>query len=151
MKNLVKKLLTQTDLTAIAAAIGRAEETTAGEIRVSIRQKRRWREKKLSIEAMSRQEFHSLGMTKTKDRTGVLIFLLLDDRKFFILADDGIHTKVDQSTWTKIADEISSHFSQNNFQYGIIHGVQAVGKVLSQYFPRQTNNTNELPNEVHVR
>lgn len=150
MKNLVKKLFTKEDLTAIAAAISGAEKTTAGEIRVSIRQKRRWRERKLSIEEMARREFHDLRMTKTKDQTGILIFLLMDERKFFILADEGIHTMVEEATWAKIADEISAHFSKNNFHQGMIHGVQEVGKVLSRFFPRKTNDTNELPNDVHV-
>jgi uncharacterized membrane protein len=151
MKNLVKNLFTKEDLAAIAAAIGETEKTTSGEIRVSIRQKRRWRERKLSIEEMARREFHDLGMTKTKDQTGILIFLLMDERKFFILADEGIHTKVEESTWTKVAEEISSHFSKKNFHQGIIHGVQAVGKVLSRFFPRKANDINELPNDVHVR
>jgi uncharacterized membrane protein len=151
MKNLVKKLFTKEDLAAIAAAIGEAEKTTAGEIRVSIRQKRRWRERKLNIEEMARREFHNLGMTKTKDRTGILIFLLMDERKFFIFADEGIHTKVEITTWTKIAEEMSSHFSKKNFHQGLIHGVQAVGRVLSRFFPRKANDTNELPNDVLVR
>jgi uncharacterized membrane protein len=150
MKNLVKKLFTKEDLAAIAAAISEAEKTTAGEIRVSIRQKRRWRERKLSIEEMARREFHDLGMTKTKDQTGILIFLLMDERKFFILADEGIHTKVEEAAWTRIAEEMSSHFSKKNFHQGMIHGVQAVSRVLSQFFPRKVNDTNELPNDVHV-
>ena len=150
MKNLVKKLFTKEDLAAIAAAISEAEKTTAGEIRVSIRQKRRWRERKLSIEEMARREFHDLGMTKTKDQTGILIFLLMDERKFFILADEGIHTKVEGTTWTKIAEEMSSHFSKKNFHQGVIHGVQAVGKVLSRFFPRKADDRNELPNDVRV-
>jgi uncharacterized membrane protein len=151
MRNLVKKLFTKEDLAAIATAIGEAEKTTAGEIRVSIRQKRRRRERKLTVEEMARCEFQELGMTKTKDRTGVLLFLLIEERKFFILADEGIHTKVEKDTWTKIASEMSSHFSQNNFRHGMIFGVQAVGKVLSQFFSRKANDTNELPNDVHVR
>ncbi|MGA3287564.1 MAG: TPM domain-containing protein [Bacteroidota bacterium] len=151
MKNLVKKLFTKEDLSAIAAAISEAEKLTAGEIRVSIRQKRRWRERKLSIEEMARREFHDLGMTKTKDHTGILIFLLMDERKFFILADEGIHNKVEEATWTKIAEEISSHFSKKNFHQGVIHGVQAVGRVLSRFFPRKATDTNELPNDVHVQ
>jgi uncharacterized membrane protein len=150
MKNLVKKLFTKEDLAAIAAAISEAEKTTAGEIRVSIRQKRRWREKKLNIEEMARLEFHDLGMTKTKERTGVLIFLLMDERKFFILADEGIHTKVEAATWTQIAEEMASHFLKKNFQQGMINSVQAVSRILSRFFPRKANDINELPNDVHV-
>jgi len=150
MKNLLKKLFTKEDLALIASAINEAEKTTAGEIRVSIRQRRRWREKKLNIEEMARQEFHSLGMTKTKDQTGILIFLLMDEKKFFILADKGIHTKVEQASWTRIAEEMSSLFSKKDFRQGVIHGVQAVSKVLSQFFPQKANDKNELPNDVHV-
>jgi uncharacterized membrane protein len=151
MKNLVKKMFTKEDLAAIATVIGGAEKTTAGEIRVNLRQKRRWRERKYTIEEMARQEFQKLGMPKTKDRTGILIFLLLEDRKFYVLADEGIHTKVEEGVWTKIAAEMSVHFSQSNFRNGIIHGVQAVGEILSQYFPRKSDDTNELPNDVTVR
>jgi len=151
MKNLIKKLFTKEDLIAIATAIGGAEKTTAGEIRVSIRQKRRWRERKCTIEEMARQEFQLLGMAKTKDRTGILIFLLLEDKKFFILADEGIHTKVEDGVWTKIAGEMSVHFSQSNFRNGIIHGVQSVGNTLSKYFPRKSGDINELTNDVTVR
>ena len=144
-------MFTKEDLSAIASAIGEAEKTTAGEIRVSIRQKRKWREKKHTIEEMARKEFRLLGMTKTKDRTGILIFLLLEDKKFFILADDGIHTKVEDGTWDKVANEMSDHFSQNNFRLGIIHGIQSVGVELSKYFPRKSDDINELPNDVHVQ
>jgi uncharacterized membrane protein len=151
MKNLVKQMFTKEDLDAIASAVGEAEKTTAGEIRVSIRQKRKWREKKRTIEEIARQEFHVLGMTKTKDRTGILIFLLLEDKKFFILADDGIHTKVKDGVWDTIAHEMSNHFSQKNFRLGILHGVQSVGAELSKYFPRKYDDTNELPNDVRVR
>lgn len=150
MRNLIKKMFTKEDLSAIVTAIGKAEKTTAGEIRVSIRQKRRWREKKLSIQDIARREFQVLGMNKTKERTGVLIFLLLEDKKFFILADDGIHTKVEDGKWTKIAGEMSSHFSKNNFRQGIIQCVQMVGEELSKFFPRKADDKNELPNDVRV-
>ncbi len=150
MENLIKNLLTKEDIAAIVSAIGESEKTTAGEIRVSIRQKRRWREKKLSINEMARREFFNLGMTKTQDKTGILIFLLMEERKFYIFADGGIHAKVKETTWTKIAEDMSFHFGKKNFQQGIIHGVQEVGKVLSQFFPRKTNDVNELPNDVRI-
>jgi len=150
MENLVKNLLTKEDLAAIVTAIGEAEKTTAGEIRVSVRQKRRWRERKLSIEEMARQEFRDLGMAKTKDKTGILIFLLMEEKKFYIFADEGIYAKVETSTWDKIAEDMSSQFSKKNFQQGIIKGVEEVGRVLSQFFPRKADDINELPNTVRV-
>ena len=152
MRNLAKKMFPQEDLTAIANAIGEAEKTTSGEIRVDIKQRRGWRERKASIETMARHEFHRLGMTATQQRTGILIFLLLKEKQFYILADDGIHTKVADGTWDAIAKEMSEHFLQQNFKNGIIHGVERVGQVLSQYFPAAPGDTaNELSNEVSIR
>jgi uncharacterized membrane protein len=150
MKNLVKKLFTKEDLAAIVTAIGDAEKKTSGEIRVSIRQKRRWREKKLNIEEMTRREFHALKMARTQDRTGILIFLLMEEKKFFIFADEGIHSKVKETTWTKIAENMSYQFSKKNFNRGIILGIQEVGDVLSRFFPRKEDDINELPNTVRV-
>jgi len=115
------------------------------EIRISIRQKRGWWERKLTIEEMARRDFHLLGMTQTKDRIGILIFLLLQDRKFFILADEGIHKKVEDSRWTEIAGEMSVQFSKNNFKDGIIRGVRVMGEILSNNFPRKDDDINELP------
>ena len=151
MGNLVKKIFSKEDLAEIAKAIGEAEKTTSGEIRVSVRQRRQWRERKFGIEEIARREFQSLGMTKTRDRTGVLLFLLLQDRKFFILADEGIHTKVEDGTWANIAADVSAHFSKNNFRHGIVHGVNAIGEVLSKFFPRKSDDSNELPDDVHVK
>jgi uncharacterized membrane protein len=143
-------LFTKEDLTSIISAIGKAEKITSGEIRVSIRQKRCWREKKLTIEEIARREFQLLGMGKKKERTGILIFLLLEDKKFYLFADEGIHTKVEDGKWKKIAGEMSSHFSQKNFRQGIIQGVQMVGEELSKFFPPKSGDANELPNDVRV-
>jgi uncharacterized membrane protein len=150
MTHHVKKLFAKEDLAAIVLAIKEAEKTTAGEIRVSIRQKRGWRERKLTVEQLARKEFHILRMTKTKERIGVLIFLLLQQKQFFILADEGIHTKVENGTWERIAGEMSEHFSKQSFRQGIVHGIHAVGRELSKHFPRTSSDENELSDEVHV-
>lgn len=148
--NLIKKLFTKEDLSAIADAIGAAEKKTAGEIRVSIRHRRHLNERSWTVEQLARKEFHHLGMTKTKERIGILIFLLLKDHSFYILADEGIHSKVAEGTWTAIAAEMSSHFSKNNFRAGVLHGVQEVAAVLAKNFPPQPGDINELPNEVNI-
>ena len=145
-----KKLFSEKDLKIIADTIGEVESSTSGEVRVSIRQKRRWGEKKLSIEQLARMEFHNLGMTQTRDRTGVLIFLLLQERQFYILADEGIHTKVEEGTWQNIANEISTQFAQQHFFEGIIKGIRSVGEVLAKNFPRKSDDKNELPNSVTI-
>ncbi len=150
MTNHVKKLLPESDLHAIAKFIAEQELATSGQIRVSVRQRRTTKERELSIEDLARKEFHALGMTKTEERSGVLIFLLLEDRKFHILADAGIHAKVREGTWERIAGEMGRHFSEQKFKEGILHGVKAVAGELSSHFPPKPGGTNELPDTVKV-
>ncbi len=151
MTNHVKKLLSEGDLHAIATTIGEQEQTTSGQIRVSIRQRRTRKEHGRTVEELARSEFHHLGMTKTSERSGVLIFLLLEDRKFHILADAGIHGKVKEGTWERIAAEMGRHFSEQKFKDGLLHGIKAVASELSAHFPHKPGGKNELPDTVSVR
>ncbi len=146
----VRKFLPEADLHAIAQFIHEQEQRTSGQIRVSIRQRRSRKERGLSVEDLSRKEFHSLGMTKTSGRTGVLIFFLLEDRKFHILADEGIHTKVSDGTWETITGEMARHFGEKKFREGIEHGIRAVANELARNFPRRPGDHDELPDTVRV-
>ncbi|MGB2867676.1 MAG: TPM domain-containing protein [Bacteroidota bacterium] len=150
-RNQLKTILSNKDLKDIGDAVTGAEQNTSGEIRVAIRQRRGFNERKTPLEVIAQREFHQLGMTRTEGRTGVLIFLILEDRKFRIVADQGIHAKVGEAAWQKVANEISSHFSDKKFKEGILHGVSEVGKMLATHFPPSGNNKNELSNDVWVR
>lgn len=150
MPNLVKSFLSKQELKEIAQAIAAAEKRTSGEIRVSIRQKRSKKERSLSVEQLARHEFVHLGMTKTEERTGILIFILLDAREFFILADEHINQKVEPDTWKKVADAMSVHFSRKEFLHGLLSAVRSVGDHLAKHFPPSAHNKNELPDEVEI-
>ena len=147
----VKKFLPESDLHAIARFIGEQELSTSGQIKVSIRQRRARKERGVSIEDLARKEFHALGMTKTTERTAVLIFLLLEDRKFHILADEGIHKKVTEGTWQIIANEMARHFSEQKFLDGILQGIRAVAAELRKHFPPKPGMNRELSNTVRLQ
>ena len=140
--------LSSTDMGTIAAAIAEAEKSTAGEIRVSIRRRRTWKERRLSIHEMALQEFQRLGMEKTKDKTGVLLYFLTAERKFHIIADEGIHTKVADGYWDTLAAALGGHFKEERFCHGICEAVQEIGRTLTREFPVQSDDTNELSNDV---
>lgn len=136
------------DLQKISEAIAAAEGSTNGELRVVIRHRRHWKERKQSLHELALGEFYRLGMQNTRDRTGVLILLLLSDRKFQIIADEGIHRRVQDGTWDEIASQITSHFKRGNFLVGIVEAVKQVGAVLQVHFPRRPDDRNELPDNV---
>ena len=147
---LIYHFVNDDELLRISNKIKEMEKTTAGEICVSIKEKRSLLEKRKSLREMAEKEFFKLGVANTRDKTGILIFLLLEDRKFYILADSGINAKVTQETWDKIKDEIQKKFARGEFCKGLIFGVEEVGKILSTHFPIKADDTNELSNRITV-
>ena len=138
------------DFLRISGAIKKAESTTAGEIKISIKEKREFFRKKKSLFELASEDFHRLGMTNTRDKTGILIYILLSEKKFYILADEGINGKVEQSVWDAIRDRMARKFSLGHFADGIIEGIEEIGKVLSEYFPIKADDTNELTDRVEI-
>jgi uncharacterized membrane protein len=89
--------------------------------------------------------FSHLRIWDTAHNNGVLIYLLLADRKVEIIADRGIDAKVGAAGWQKICASMESDFRGGNFAGGVIKGIQAVSRELAKYFPRQSAGPNELP------
>ena len=147
---LIYHFVNDDELLRISNKIKEMEKTTAGEICVSIKERRSLLEKRKSLKELAEKEFFKLGVANTRDKTGILIFLLLEDRKFYILADSGINAKVTQETWDKIKDEIQKKFARGEFCKGLIFGVEEVGKILSSHFPIKADDTNELSNRITV-
>jgi len=144
---LLRRYLKRDDLRFLSEKIAEAEQKTNGEIRVVLRHRRRRKERSLSLHELALQEFYHLGMHKTPQRTGVLIMLLLTERKFHIIADEGIHSRVPEGTWDSIAAVMSDHFKKGNYRDGLAKAIEAVGSVLVQHFPR-TEDRNHLSDGV---
>lgn len=148
---LIDKYFTKEDLRQITTACSKAEKQTAGEIRVSIFSKRPRKLRKKSLEEVALGEFYRLGMDKTRDKTGILLLIILAERKFQILADSGINAKVDQQTWDELAGQLSARFKEGKYLEGIRNCIQQIGAILEQHFPIKSDDTNELSNEVSVQ
>lgn len=149
MKNrLIYNFFSDDDFLRISNQIKKFERNTSGEIRIAIKEHRSFWEYKQDIKDLAAKEFRKLGMTGTKDKTGILLFLLLGERKFYILADEGINSRVNPDTWDKVRDEIQNNFREGKFASGIIHSIERVGNILSEHFPIRKDDTNELSNKV---
>ena len=62
------------------------------------------------VEKVARKAFVRLGMDRTAQRNGVLIFLVPSRKRFAVLGDEGIHAKVGQDFWDEAAACLSAHF-----------------------------------------
>ena len=127
----------------IVSAIQEAELNTSGEIRIHI-------EATSKKEAYERAQevFGELQMHQTEQRNGVLLYLAVDDHQFAICGDEGIDKVVADDFWDCTRDIMASNFKKGNFKEGIIAGILNAGEQLKQFFPYQTDDTNELSNEI---
>ena len=128
---------------AIQKAIEGAEHQTSGEIRVHL-------ESVCKADVLDRAAwlFKKLKMNKTKERNGVLIYLSINDRKFAIIGDSGINKVVPSGFWNEIKELMIFHFSKGEFAEGVITGIEKTGEKLKQFFPYQTDDVNELSDEI---
>ena len=134
---------TADDRERIRGAVKEAESLTSGEIRVYI-------EDKCKGEVMDRAAFifGELMMHKTDERNGVLIYLAIDDKKFAIIGDAGIHAKTGDHFWDAIKTNMADHFRQSQFTQGLITAIKESGEALQKFFPHQPDDRNELSDEI---
>jgi len=127
----------------IVEAIQTAEKQTSGEIRVHIEHvcKRNplKRAKKL---------FHKLEMDQTEQQNGVLLYIASDDHKVAIYGGKGIHEQVGQLFWDDVLQQLIENFRNDYVERGIKKAVRQIGEKLKTYFPYQTDDENELSDEI---
>lgn len=128
---------------AIKQSIANAELNTSGEIRVHIDNTC-----KGDVLDCAANMFHEMKMDTTELRNGVLFYLAVSDHKFAILGDKGINEKVPADFWDHIKDVMLAHFKQQQFTEGLCKGIEMAGEKLKANFPLQSNDTNELTNDV---
>lgn len=87
-------------------------------------------------------------MHKTELSNGVLIYVSIDDQQLVILGDKGINAVVSDDFWETTKDKIITQFKNKNYKQGLIDGILEAGQQLKQHFPYQSDDTNELDNEI---
>jgi uncharacterized membrane protein len=127
----------------ILAAIKEAEEASSGEIRVHI-------ETSFEGDVLDRAAwvFKKLGMHKTALRNGVLFYLAIETRKFAVIGDAGINSKVHADFWDSTKEVMLKNFREGNFTEGLSKGIIMAGEQLKTHFPHQRNDVNELPDDI---
>jgi uncharacterized membrane protein len=126
-------------------AIKEAELNTSGEVRIHL-------EKRCGKDVLDRaaKVFSNLSMHKTKLRNGVLFYLAYESHKFAIIGDAGINTRVPPNFWDQIKEEMQSNFKKGDFFRGLKNGVLQSGKALKEHFPYQSDDVNELSDDISM-
>lgn len=127
----------------IKLSIEWAEKATSGEVRVCI-------ESVCEKDAYERavECFFDLEMQNTKLKNGVLVYVALDAHKFAIIGDTGINNLVADNFWDSTKSLMLEKFKAGEVAEGISVGIIEAGKQLKKYFPYQSDDLNELPDDI---
>jgi len=140
--NIPRIFFTTEELQRIGEAIAAVEKATSAEIRVRI-------ERRCECNPLERAKtlMTELGMTATKRRTAVLIYIALENHEFTIFGDEGIHKVLEDDGWAELSKQLSEYFRKGEFCEGLIEIINKIGVILSRSFPAAAENINELTNE----
>ncbi|HEX4797956.1 MAG TPA: TPM domain-containing protein [Burkholderiales bacterium] len=149
----VRRAFPPAAMRAIEKTIGEEERRHAGQMRFAVEASLPLGE--LLRGARSRERavgwFGRLGVWDTEHNSGVLIYLLLADRRVEIVADRGIHSRVGTAAWEAICGEMQQEFARGQFERGVVIGVRAVSDLLAAHYPaRGGDKPNELPDKPVV-
>jgi len=101
-----------------------------------------------AVHTRSLAAFTSHGLHYTKAHTGILIFASLLEHRVVVLADRGIHEKVEDGTWNGIVNTITESLKSSNGCDGFCRAIGRCGEILAQHFPRSADDRDELPNKL---
>ena len=139
----VRTFLTRGEREGVVRAIRDAEAKTSGEVVVHLAERTR---QTPTIDA--REAFEKTGLTKTRERNGVLFFVSTRDHKLAVIGDKGIHDHVAPEFWAEVVKHVETRFGEGRFGDGLAEGIAMTGAELARFFPRRADDANELPDSV---
>ena len=95
--------------------------------------------------------FGKLRVWDTERNNGVLIYVLLAERKIEIVADRGLAQHVDAKTWQAVIQKMRLSFKDQQFEAGLAFAIEQVSRQLIAYFPDAAPHSNELPDALLVQ
>jgi uncharacterized membrane protein len=138
-----KYFISQLDDQKIVDAIAAAELRTSGEIRVFI-----------AADAIAdalpeaKRQFTAMGMEKTAERNGVLIYIAPKSQTFAVVGDQGVHAECGEQFWNATANQMKSLLKENKFTEALLVSITNIAEVLARHFPRRDDDRDELPNQI---
>lgn len=150
----VHRQLGKPGLARLHELVKASETRHLGELRLCIEGGLDWQALRQKQTARTRalQLFSTLRVWDTEHNNGVLIYLLLADRRIEILADRGIMARAGHEPWAHIAQDLARQLHEGHFEEGLGQAIEAVTQLLTQHFPADPDqdNPNELPDKVVV-
>jgi uncharacterized membrane protein len=142
-ERLLDRLLSPQDQERVLQKIEEIESRSSGEVRVHVTDRR----VKDALDS-ARKTFAALGMTRTRRRNGVLVFLSLPSRKLAIVGDEGVDRVAAPEYWQNLARTLSERFAADSYTDGLLEVLRQVEEVLVEHFPYEEGDLDELPDDI---
>jgi hypothetical protein len=91
--------------------------------------------------------FGRLQVWDTEHNNGVLIYLLLTERRIEIVADRGLTQHTQGDDWLNVMLNLRQHLQKGDFETGLTQALDAVSALLCTHCPH-TAHHNELPDPI---
>jgi putative membrane protein len=101
-----------------------------------------------AVHMRSLAAFTAHGLHYTKNHTGILIFASLFERRVVVLADRGIHEKVQDGTWDEIVRIVTAGLKSNDGCAAFCAAIEECRKILAGHFPRSPEDRDELEDKL---
>jgi uncharacterized membrane protein len=141
-------------LQRIAGAVAAGEARHRGEVCFAVDAALSWHEVLRGTDARQRAEatFSRLRVWDTEANNGVLVYLLLADRRIEIVADRGLAGLVSDAQWRGVCALMEERLRAGEPETAAVAGIAAVSDLLALHFPRRPGDAdaNELPDMPHL-
>jgi putative membrane protein len=100
------------------------------------------------VQERALRAFYEKGLYKTRDNTGVLFFISLLEHRVWLLADEGIYSKIPQADLQEYAQDIAKSVKSGTTATALCREIRNIGAVLAEHFPIKPDDINELSDHV---
>ena len=102
------------------------------------------------VESRARETFQRLKIRGTKNANGLLIYVSLYEHMVHVVGDDSINAKLSQDDWNELCNIIIKGFKDSKPEEGMCNGIFQCGELLSEHFPINPDDENELFDQLHL-
>lgn len=106
------------------------------------------REIDVEVKEAAVTSFFQKGLFRTRDETGILIFISLFEHRVWVLADRGIDSKVAPGQWDDSVAMIVRGIRDKRTAQAICEAVAQMGDLLAEHFPVRPDDQDELSNLI---
>ena len=149
----VRRSVPESTLQAIENAVAASEKKHCAELRfvveASLPLHHLWRDRPTRVRAL--EAFSQLRVWDTEHNSGVLVYIQLLDHRVEIIADRGIHARVDKNFWDGVCRRMEAAFARGEFESGCLAALDEITALLAAHYPAEADNPTELPDRPALR